>query len=651
VSTSSLQTSAGRFPALGRQLLAAAIVVLAAAFAYHNSLGAPFVFDDVSSIVENQTIRALGKSLQPPRSSGLTVNGRPVVNFSLAVNYALGGLNPRGYHLLNLAIHAGAGLALFGVVRRTLQRTRFNRDARLLALLIAVLWVVHPLQTEAVTYVVQRSEALMALFYLLTLYGFIRAVESSTDVAGITRPERSWWQGVALGACALGMATKEVMVSAPFVVLLYDWIFLAGTFRAAMRARWRFYGLLAATWLLLGWLMVSAGGRGGTAGFSLGVPWWAYALKQCDAIVHYLRLVFWPDPLVFDYGGMVLVRRVVDVLPQALLLATLLVLTIVALRRWRALGFLGVAFFAILAPTSSVVPVADTLFEHRMYLPLAAVATLVVLGIYRIVGRWTVAVCGVLALALGWTTTRRNEDYQSEIALWGDTVAKRPDNVRARYTFGSALFQAGRVEEAIRQFEIALSLKPDSAPTLSNLGNALARTGRIAEAISRYEAALRIAPDSADAHNNLANALIRVGRIREARQHYEAALGLRPAFADAHNNLGNVLAQLGNFSGAAEHYEAALQLRPDLADAQANLGNVLAQTGRLEEALPHYEAALRLRPNFLDAHFNFATALAELGRWRESAAQYEAVLQLRPDHQAAQENLARVRAQQRSSSP
>lgn len=615
--------------------LAGVAVAAAAVLAYHNSLGGPFVFDDGPTIVENPTIRHLGTALIPPHDSGITTSGRPVVNLTLALNYACGGLNPRGYHVVNLAIHALAGMTLFGLVRRTLLgpvlRARFATAALPIAFAVAVLWTTHPLQTAAVTYVVQRSEALVSLFFLLTLYAFAR---------GGAR-----WLGASLGACALGMATKEVMVSAPLVVLLYDRTFVAGTFRAAWRQRGRFYGALAATWLLLAWLMLGTGARGGTAGFGLGVAWWQYAFTQCGAIVHYLRLAFWPTPLVFDYGGAVLATGFTDVWPQALLLIALVAGTGWALVRRPTVGFLGACFFALLAPTSSVVPLADTMFEHRMYLPLATLVVAAVFALRPFAKNATPFLCGILALGLGWCTVRRNNDYRSELSLWRDTAAKRPGNVRAHYTLGSALAQAGQTAAAMSEYEIALRLNPDATQAHNNLGNLLAKAGRPADAAPHYEAALRIAP-SADAHNNLANVLLRLGRARDARKHYEAALTLQPDSADAHNNLGNLLAQAGEFTEAARHYAAALKSRPDLADAHANLGNVLAQSGRLAEALPHYEAALRLRPDFADAHFNLATALTELRRWPEAIAHYQAVLRLQKNYPGARENLARTQAMQ-----
>src|SRR5580700_10360835 len=217
--------SSGSSPATG---LACAMIVLAALAVYYNSFSVPLIFDDALSIINNPTIHKLESAFSPPPNE--CVGGRPILNFTFALNYALAGLNVWGYHAFNLLIHALAGLTLFGLLRRTLSRPplngRFGVAALPLALAVAVIWTVHPLQTEAVTYVSQRAESLMGLFYLLTLYGFIRSVESHT-------PAR--WQVFSFLACLLGTMSKEIIVTAPVMVLLYDYTFVAGSFHEAWR--------------------------------------------------------------------------------------------------------------------------------------------------------------------------------------------------------------------------------------------------------------------------------------------------------------------------------------------------------------------------------------------------------------------------------
>ena len=619
--------------------LAGGGLMLAAFAAYHNSLAGPFVFDDGPAIVENPSIRRLwplGPLLAPGLDGGVTVSGRPLVNLTFALNYALGGGSVGGYHLVNLFIHALAGLTLFGVVRRTWARFR-PAEALPAAFCVALLWLLHPLQTAAVTYMVQRAESLVALCYLLTLYGFIRGAEAAP-------PGR--WFGLSVGACLAGMASKEVMVTAPLLVLLYDRTFVAGTFREAWRLRWRYYLGLAATWLLLAWLVTGTAGRGGTAGFGTTVGPWSYLLTQCQAIVHYLRLAVWPDPLVFDYGTAT-VRRLGDVWPQALLLVALAAGTVFALVRRPVWGFAGAWFFLILAPSSSIVPVASqTMAEHRMYLPLAALVALVVAGLQARLGRRSVVACGVLAAVLMGLTLRRNPDYRSEAGLWADTVAKQPANGRAHNNLGKALFAAGRPEESLATYAEAIRLEPAVPEPYYNLGLALARLQRPAEAAARYEEALRLQPAYPEAHNNLGNVLLAAGRLDEAGVHYEEAVRLKPGFAEAHSNLANVRLEQGRGPEAIRHGEAAVRLDPRAAAARYNLGNALVQAGRLPEALSHYEEALRLKPDYADVANNLGNVLVELGRLPEAVTIYEQAVRLDPAYADPRRNLAVLLTQQ-----
>jgi protein O-mannosyl-transferase len=551
------------------------LVIAAGIWAYHNSLTGPFIFDDLPSISENRTIRHLWppwRALSPPHGRGTTVEGRPVLNFTLAINYAAGGAAARGYHVVNLAIHILAGLTLFGIVRRTLLqpalRERFGAAANELALATAVLWTVHPLQTESVTYLSQRAESLMGLFYLLTLYGFIR---------GTASPSAGPWFMFSIVACLLGMATKEVMVSAPLMMLLYDRTFVSGSFREAWRRRRSLYLALGGTWILLGYLVATAGGRGGTAGFGVKMIWWQYALTQTCAITHYLWLSVWPHPLVFDYGTDV-VTDMWHAAPCAVMIALLVIGTAISLWRWPVVGFVGCWFFAILAPSSSILPVAtQTVAEHRMYLPLAAVIALGMTGIHALlVGRRTVAVAALLAIALGVLTWRRNQDYRSDIAIWDDTVAKRPENSRAQEHLGVALGQAGRIPEAIEHWQQALRIKPDYAEAHCNLGATLGQTGRIPEAIEHLEQAVRINPDYAEAHFDLGVALAQTGKIEEAIPHFEQALRINPDYAKAHYNLAAALEQVGRVPAAIAQYEQALRINPDYSDAQNALARLQA---------------------------------------------------------------------------
>ncbi|MEO6568411.1 MAG: tetratricopeptide repeat protein, partial [Opitutaceae bacterium] len=495
----------------GRPTWIAALVIAAAIVAaYVTSFRGALVFDDLPGIANNPTIRDLSHPellLVAIGPQGGTLSGRPVPNFTLALNYAISGDELWSYHAANLLIHVAAALTLFGIVRRTLLRPllaeHFGSNAGAIALGVALLWGVHPLQTESVTYLVQRVESLMGLFYLLTLYCFLRAIDS---------PEaRRGWYVRAFFACLFGMGCKEVMVTAPVVVALYDRTFVAGSWREALRTRWKFYGALLSTWIALGGLVVASGGRGGTAGYEVGVNAWSYLLTQCEVIIDYVKLSFWPFFLAFDHN-VPLALGISQVWPQALVLCALLGTTVYFLIRRPVAGFLCATFFLILAPTSSIVPVADAMVEHRMYLPLAVIVTFVVVGMHRQSGRLAPLIWSGLAVVLGATTAIRNLDYRSPLTLWEDTVKKIPGSPRAHNNLGAYLLSDGRLEAAREHFSTALRLKPNYASAHYNFGQLLEKTGQVEEAIQSYETATRLNPKLVDAHVNSARLLDRVGR-------------------------------------------------------------------------------------------------------------------------------------------
>jgi tetratricopeptide (TPR) repeat protein len=615
----------------GACLLAAAVIA-----AYAGTFRVPLLFDDVGSIADNPSIRSLVGSLHPP--SDLTVGGRPVLNLSLAVNHAISGTSVWSYHAVNLAIHVLAALTLLGIVRRTLAHLEM-RKATLVGLSVALLWGLHPILTESVTYIVQRAESLMGLFYLLSLYCLIRE-------AGAAGPVKTLWGALCVASCALGMGTKEVMVSAPLLLLLYDRTFLAGSFREAWSRRRSLYCGLAATWILLLVLVLSAHGRGGTAGPGSGVSPLAYALVQLPAMAHYLRLCFWPGPLIFDYGTAP-VAGLAPLASSALLIAGLLALTIWCLFRRPALGFLGAAFFAVLAPSSSFVPVAtEAVAEHRMYLALIPVVVLAVFGAYRWLGRAAPPLCVAVAVGLAGATWQRNKVYRSDEGIWRDTVKKLPASDRAHSNLADILEAEGRTDDAFSERETALRLRPDSAITHNNLGKSLAAApGRMDEAILQFETALALKPDLADADSNLGNALLAEGRVPEAITRLREAVRLAPDLAPAHSNLGNALAGVpGELDEAIAQYGDALRLRPDYAAAHNNLGSALARTpGRMSEAVAQFEEAVRLKPDYAAARFNLAIALLRSpGSADEAVAQLKEVIRLQPGNARAREILGQL---------
>ena len=526
-------------------LALAAVILAAGAWAWSNSFAGVFVLDDVRAIVRNATIRTLWPlsiPLSPP--SGSTVAGRPVANLSFAVSYAMGAAPaPDGgastpamlaapdatpFHAGNLVIHLATALVLFGVVRRTLLsprlRERFGAAAPWMACAVALLWVVHPLHTSAVTYAVQRVESLMGLFYLLTLYCAIRAGDG---------PRRRWWAAASVVSCAAGMGTKETMVTAPVMVALWDWTFREPAGGRTGRVRWTLVAGLGTTWLLLAFV-VTRQFRAPSIDLAP-MTIWLYVRTQAEVIAHYVRLAFYPSPLVFLYDWPLMPAPIWQAW-QAALLVGLAGFTVAGIVKRHPLAFLGAWFFLILAPSSSVLPIiTEVAAEHRMYLPLAAVATAIVLGAHlavtRLAGRWTRATAGaavvamlITAGALGTLTYTRNAVYASAEGLWADTVAKRPEDARPRVAFAEALARAGRLPEAETQLWRAVELAPDDPVARVRLGSVLAQRSRHEQAATQLNAALALRPGDVDAHRFLGEIYALQRRDGLALEHYSKVL-------------------------------------------------------------------------------------------------------------------------------
>ena len=552
------------------ELLAPILVVLAGIVAYHNSLHGAFVLDDVFAITNNRTIRTLSPLagvLSPPERS--PVAGRPLVNLTFALNYAISEYDVTSYHVFNVVFHVLSGLLLFAICLRTLRspdlRVRYGGSAPGIAAAAALLWTVHPLVTETVDYVTQRTELLMGFFFLLTVYCSMRSFESK---------RRTVWHVAALAAFALGLASKEVIVVAPAVVFVADWLFWSGSPKEALRRNRRLYigyaAVVVAFVAVLGTRL-----RRAFTGLSARMSPLAYALTQTGVIVYYLRLAFWPHPLASDYEDWPVADSVMSVLPWLMLVLLLLAVTAWGLARHRKLAFLGVWFFLILAPTSSFRPLSvEPAAERRMYLPLAAVVVLAVLAGYELSKRirapravpWTIV--AFLAVVLSIVTIRRHEVYRTTVSFWTDVVEKRQFNTRARIWLGKHFQDTGNRSEALRYFEEAVHLNSANAEAHYDLATVLLEEGRNDEAIGHFREALRLNPNDVSAHNNLALALQARGETDEAIEHFREALRINPNHFNAHCNLAVALAAKGSMAEATQQIDAAIRLRPDSAAAR-----------------------------------------------------------------------------------
>jgi tetratricopeptide (TPR) repeat protein len=637
-----------------------ALVVCATVVVYANSLHAPFILDDLASIVHNASIREwwrLARVLAPPPE--LPVSGRPVANISFALTYALAGAAPWAYHACSIALHAICALLLLGIVRRTAERCVGSPVAgriRAAAWLVALVWAVHPLNSETVVYATQRTELLLGVFYFLTLYAAVRAI----DDRGMR------WGVVAVAACALGMASKESMASAPAMVLLYDRVFVFESLGQAWRARRRFYAALASTWLVLAACLWTAP-RTQSAGFSSGISPVVYLLNQAVMVPHYLRLAVWPRGLVVDYGWPVALAFS-QVWPGALVMVGLLLASIVALVKYPRVGFVALWPFVMLAPTSSIVPIATEVgAERRMYLPLAGIVVLAAMALAAAskgsgrrepargarrepaaTFRPAAAAIGLMiAMVLGATTIARNREYLSPLTL-ATTVVERWPSAVAHATLGEELAAAGRHDEALSELRTAVAGGDFRARY--PLGAELFDRGHVEEAAVYLRAFIEEGSGTPalelDARKRLGGAYARQGNWAKAAEQYRQVLADAPDDALAQRYLADVLFAQHAYADAAAEYARYTASRPDDGDALTNLGISLEALGRRAESIDAFRRVARADPRSVAAHVNLAQALARGGSLPEAEAEARAAVALAPQDANVRDLLTSIVAAQ-----
>ena len=683
-----------------RRLACAALIACACVTTYWNGLSGSFVYDDELAVIENRSIREwwrLPDVFQAEQDSPTA--GRPTVNLSFALNYAFAELAVRPYRATNLMIHIFCALVVFTLLHTTLALPsipeRLRRRSTRLAFASALIWSVHPLNSEVVGYITQRTESFMALFYLLTIFSGVHAFLS---------PRPLFWQTIAVLCCALGMASKESMATAPLTLLLYDRTFLFGSFKSALQQRWRFYCWITSTWLLLAALQWSVP-RGESAGFASGVDPWTYLLNQSVMITQYLRQAFWPTSLVASYGWP-LPLTLFDVLPEALFLALLFLLVAACWIRSPKLGFAGVCFFITLAPTSSIVPIATEVgAERRMYLPLVALIVVVVLGSASawetLRSRWAVCraphgvlrhgelvgLIGVVALLMAGTIAR-NREYATFATLARTVVDRWPTSLahhvlggalldegaydeaivhlraavagspRAYYDLGAALFNQGRFDEAIAPLQTMIRVwesppathpywlapvRGDAMSARVLIGRALAQEERYADAAVEFELALALMPSDAETRRLFAMALFRAGRYERAIPQLEESLRSLQSDGEVLRSLAVAYVATGRMNDAVAAFRRAVDVEPANGLTRRHLANALYDTGRFDEAIGPASEAVRLRPDDADARELLGRLYGVQGRFDEAVTQFERALDLNPAHPEAQKHLERVR--------
>ncbi len=672
--------------------------------AYSNTFHVPFQFDDSQQIIDNAVIRDVGNFFSS--SSGYKFNPRRFIGYiTFALNYRFGGLDVTGYHIVNLAIHIINGLLVYLLVILLFKTPYFTAESSKksvvsskqtatgdeiasgspasvhhysllttdnsrssIALFSALLFVAHPVQTQAVTYIVQRLTSLATMFYLLSVVFYIkgreRQVEAEVKVKKKTNEGSVLHSGnFSISALTLtfyllslffaisAMKTKEMTFTLPAVIVLCEFFF----FRATLKKKLLF---LIPVLLTLVVIPVSILGTHKPLGEVLSdlsektrvqtdIPRWDYLMTQMRVITTYIRLIFFPVDQNLDYDYPIY-RSLSDPAVAASFVSLVAILGTGAYlfyrsRQWatgngqwekneeqsaeneifspfayrlspialfyRLISFGIFWFFITLLVESSLIPIADVIFEHRVYLPsvgaFIAITTSVFIIAERLRNRWrnagkaAMVILSIIVISFAGTTYARNEVWRDEVSLWEDVVKKSPEKSRPHNDLGYLYLNRGMTDRAIEQFEIALKLNPRYADAHNNLGVAYYSEGRFDFSVMQFRTALSLAsskPERADSHHNLGIAYVRVGLLSDALREMKAALDNDPKNPEIYTDMGFVYKAMGNTDKAVDCYISALKHRSDYAPAHYNLGLVYKEEGMTEKAREHLSKAHNLDP-------------------------------------------------------
>jgi len=561
-------------------------------------------------------------------TSGDAANWFPVTRLSHMLDSQLFGLRSGLHHLTSVGWHALAAVLLFAFLARA-------THARWPSAWVASVFALHPLHVESVAWVAERKDVLCAFFWFLALWAYVRYAE---------RPGRGRYLAVLLWFC-LGLMSKPMIVTLPFLLLVLDAWPLHRLSRAAVYEKTPFFALAVVSCVVT-FLVQQSSGAVKIAQLPIG-------LRIENALVSsaiYCLKTIWPSGLAVFYpypaGSEWWMAAAAGLAIAAV--------TALALRSHRSAPYLAAGwiwFLVALAPVIGLVQVgAQARADRYMYVPMVGLTIMLAWGAAGLSRRWRAAARPIAAaaiatcLAVAAVSAAQIEHWKNSETLFRHALDVTTDNYLAEHNLGSYLLDTGRLSEAIPHLEASLRMRPESVPARSDLASALAQTpGRLPEAIAQYHAAVHLLPDSAILHNNLASALAQTpGGLPEAIAEYQAALRINPDYAEAHDNLGLALAgSPGRLAEAIAEHQAALRIRPDYAEAHYNLGVALSRTGgRLPEAAAEFEAALRLKPDYAEAHNNLGVVLSQLpGRSSVAIAHFETALRIQPDYADAHYNL------------
>ncbi len=610
---------------MNKHIIHALIIIVIGLIVYSNTFNVPFQFDDKSNIVENPVVKNLNNFLGPLKGEGSAGYSPSKITYlgslSFALNYRLNGLDVTGYHVVNFIIHILNALLVYLLVILTFrthavrQATNKGETGGFIALFSALLFLTHPLQTQAVTYIVQRLASLATFFYLLSLVMYIKWRITSQNTEHRTLSSVIWYLGSVFSA-VLAMKTKSIAFTLPLVAVLYELIFFEGKITK------RLINLIP---LLLTMLIIPSSiiNLAGPAGDLIGdvsestkvqtsMSRWDYLLTQFSVIVKYIRLIFLPinQNLLHYQTRYNSFFDATVLLSFGFLLLLLSIAVYILFSRHSNHGLRLVSFgifwfFISLSVESSIIPIKELIFEHRVYLPSAGAFISITASLFLIANRFkdkwpqgknaVIAVLAFIIIILSAATYSRNIVWQDDVTLWEDVVKKSPDHPVGLNNLGEAYAGKGQLDKAIDCFNRAIVIYPKLAEAYSNIGIAYSRKGQPDKALFFFNRLVAIRPDYFKAYYNLGKIYGQVKQFDKAIYNFNKAIALNRYHAESYNYLGLAGFITGDIDKAIEQYLKAVRLKPEYAEAHYNLGVAYSKKGLLSEAEEHFQKAAILR--------------------------------------------------------
>lgn len=600
-----------------RYILAVTVIFFSGVFIYANSLRSPFVYDDIHSIVENPHIRSfknLGLAFTNPKITSLyfqQIMYRPLVTMSLILNYRLGGFDVFTYRILNLALHILNSILIFFIVGLLFKNIARQFGFRI-AIFSALIFIAHPINSEAVNYIICRSELLGATFFLLSFVCFLKYIAPDTSLKDSSSYYRS-----SLISYMFGLLSKEFVITLPFILLVFDFIFLP--FQSLNRWSKRFFKnylgffIISLFYMILRLTIIR--NLIPTAHIR---PLWINLLTQIKVLGYYLRLLFVPTGLTIEHS----VSESYNIFEFPVIVSFSLIVLIILFtlrirKRFGIIAFFIFWFFIILLPTSSIIPLYILMNEHRLYLPSAGFAVVLTTAIHNFSKNYSLSkgfptfriIIFSILLILNILTIKRNIVWQDETSLWSESIRLNPTSSRSYNNLGVALTTRSKFNEAEEAFKKAILLNPNYGNAYGGLGFVYENRNRIDEAIEYYKKAIEIEPYLIEARFLLGQIYEKKGRIEEALKIFKEGLIINPFYANFYFHLGLIYQTKGEYEEAKRYFIKTLELDPRNYRAHYNLGILYGELGD-GRAIEEFRKTIALKSDFAEAHYNLAVSYA-----------------------------------------